>query len=93
MLEDTVDIQQLHHLLINNLKPRIIIESSNITGQLDSSTGECNIIQILSQCMSKFINKEIENTLQIIPELQELMCTQGELTEKDYDVLKFLPNN
>ena len=43
--------------------------------------------------MSKFINKEIENTLQIIPELQELMCTQGELTEKDYDVLKFLPNN
>ena len=43
--------------------------------------------------MSKFINKEIENTLQIIPELQELMCAQGELTEKDYDVLKFLPNN
>ena len=78
---------------MNILKPRIIIESPNITGHLDSSTGECNIVQIFSNWISKLMNKEIQNTFQIIPELQELMCAQGELTEKDYDVLKFLPNN
>ena len=39
------------------------------------------------------MNREIKNTLQIIPELKELMCAQGELTERDYDVLKFHPDN
>ena len=48
LLGNIVDFQQLHHLLMNILKPRIIIESSNITGHLDSSTGECNIIQIFA---------------------------------------------
>ena len=59
LLGKIVDFQQLHHLLMNILKPRIIIESSNITGHLDSSTGECNIVQIFSNCISKFINKEM----------------------------------
>ena len=60
LLGNIVDIQHLlHHLFMNILKPRIIIESSNITGHLDSSTGECNIVQIFSNCISKFINKEI----------------------------------
>ena len=86
-------IQQVHHLFINSLKPRIIIESFNTTGQLDSSTGECNILKILSQWKSNFVNIEIEKTLESIPQLQELMHMQGELFEKDYDVLKFLPSN
>ena len=60
---------------------------------MDSSTIGCYIVKILSQCNSKFISKEIEKTSQIIPELQELMHTWGELFEKDYDVLKFLLNN
>ena len=57
LLGKIVDFQQLHHLFMNILKPRVIIESSNITGHLDSSTGECNIVQIFSNCISKFINK------------------------------------
>ena len=36
-------IQQLHYTLTNSLKWRFIVDYINITGQLDSETGECSI--------------------------------------------------
>ena len=36
-------IQQVHYKLTNSLKWRFIVDYINITGQLDSETGECSI--------------------------------------------------
>ena len=82
-------LQVVQYILQTTLRRDIIVESFKITGQYDPLSGGCDVDRILGQCREPFTTKEVVQVKSALPQLCSLMKENGELKEKDYEVLGF----
>ena len=62
----------------------IIVQSFEIVGQYDRTTGGCNVEQVLRQCKTPFTTEEITKVWEHLPRLCNILKTKGEIQESDY---------
>jgi hypothetical protein len=86
-------LQVVQYILQTTLRKDIIVESFKITGQYDPITAGCDLDRILGQCKEPFMTHEVAKVWKCLPALANLMIENGELKEKDYEILGFVINN
>ena len=82
-------LQVVQYMLQTTLRRDMVAESFKITGQYDPALGGCNVEQILGQCKEPFKTHEVAKVWKCMPQLCALMKENGELKEKDYEILGF----
>lgn len=82
-------LQVVQYILQTTLRKDIIVESFKITGQYDPVSGGCDVDRILGQCKEEFTIKEVNQVKRALPQLCALMKANGELKERDYEILGF----
>ena len=84
-----VGLQQVRHILVNNIKRRTISESFHMTGQWNKVKGGCDLETILGTCVAKFTVNEVSKLFECLPILKGKMIAQVELFENDYECLGY----
>lgn len=82
-------LQVVQYILQTTLRRDLIVESFKITGQYDPGEGKVDVDRILGQCKTPFSLKEVAKVKEVLPQLCDLLKKNGELKEKDYEVLGF----
>ena len=82
-------LQVVQYILQTTLRRDIIVESFKITGQYDPVSGGCDVDRILGQYREPFTTTEVAQVRTALPQLCTVMKENGELKEKDYEVLGF----
>jgi hypothetical protein len=82
-------IQVVQYILQTTLRKDMIVQSFEIIGQYNRSTGKCDVDRILGQCRTPFTTEEVQKVWEMLPTLSKLMMEKGELSEEDYQCLGF----
>lgn len=77
-------VQTVQYIISTTMRRDIIVQSFEIVGQYDRTTGGCNVEQVLRQCKTPFTTEEITKVWEHLPRLCNILKTKGEIQESDY---------